>query len=373
LYLLDLLGGRHALGNPVPISGSLFFGSPIARDLEHAIPPGFETTPNGGNDLVVLDSQGVAHFVQFPVVIPQQFFFSPPPEIPMGRAVDLEMSRDHQGVYVLTDFGGIFRAGTAKPPLTDPQLPNQDLPAMLGYDVPIPSEARPPELPNPGGATLRAVGFAVIRNDGENTPSGFVILDSQGGFHRLSADGSLVPSGTFDDTEPNDPRRLLDPAVYVAPFFVGLDIARDIELHPTGQGLIVFDGWGGIHPVPVNQPDNPVYFANNRMSPTDPTPVFNVGLPYIVGGFDNPDTAVDEGDSETYGIDAASIFIDLVFCGEVNGFYTLDKFGGIFAFGSTRPQADIVSPSFDNAPFFFPQQYAVDIETIQEQEDKSAR
>jgi hypothetical protein len=161
----------------------------------------------------------------------------------------------------------------------------------------------------------------------------------------------------------------LDPAVYSAPFFEGLDIARDIELHPTLEGLLVFDGWGGIHPVPVDAPDNPVYFANNRVSPTDPTPIFNVGLPYIVGGFDNPDTEIDEGDASVYGIDAASIFVDLVFCQEGDGFYTLDKFGGIFAFGSTRSDADLVSPNFQNAPFFFPSQYAVDLEPVPVQED----
>ncbi|MCA9425058.1 MAG: DUF11 domain-containing protein, partial [Candidatus Omnitrophica bacterium] len=201
LYLLDILGGRHTLGSPIPISGPLFFGSPIARDMEHARPPGFERTPNGGNDLVVLDSQGVAHFVQFPVVIPQQFFFTPTPDFPMGRAVDLEMSADSQGFYVLTDFGGIYRAGTAKPPLTDPQLPNQELPAMLGFDVPIPPESRPPDLPNPGGATLRAVGFVVIHTGEGNVPDGFIVLDSQGGFHQLAADGGAVPPGTYSGTD----------------------------------------------------------------------------------------------------------------------------------------------------------------------------
>ncbi|MCA9430454.1 MAG: hypothetical protein KC940_08100, partial [Candidatus Omnitrophica bacterium] len=71
--------------------------------------------------------------------------------------------------------------------------------------------------------------------------------------------------------------------------------------------------------------------------------------------------------------DAASIFTDLVFCLEGDGFYTLDKFGGIFAFGSTRADANNVTPNFTNAPFFYPAQNAVDLETILEPEDKEGQ
>jgi len=342
------------------ITGSLFFGDDVARDMETARPPGFETGPNGGVDLVVLDAFGATHFVQYPVIIPQDFFFPFNPSVPQGRAVDLEVSADSLGVWVLTDFGGIFRAGSTKDPVEPAELPNLELPFMLGYDIPFPSDQRDPHMPNPGGATLRAVGFAVIDSDRDNRAEGYIILDSQGGYHPLNADGSAVVPGTYTGSPPNDPHRLLDPSIYAVPFFPGLDIARDIELHPSGEGLIVFDGWGGVHPVPADIPDNPVYFATGL----DGT--ITVGLPYVTSGFDDPSTSVDEGDPTVYGADAASIFIDLVFCPDGLGFYTLDRFGGIFALGSTRSNPDSVVPDFENAPYFFPNPFAVDLEPVRE-------
>jgi hypothetical protein len=342
----------------LPISGGLFFGAQIARDMEIERAPGFENSPNGGYDLVVLDGFGGAHFVQYPIVIPQDFFFPPEPMFPEGRAIDLEMSPDGLGFWVLTDFGGIFRAGSTKDPMEPPELPLHELPTVLGFDIPFPAEDRDPRFPNPGGATLRAVGFCTVQGGGEGLVEGFIVLDSRGGQYRLNPDGSLVSPGAYADTPAGDPRRLLDPSLYVTPFFPGLDIARDVEMHPTGQGLIVFDGWGGIHPVPVDDPDNPVYFATNLVN------TVTVGMPYLPTGFDDIHTTIDEGDSGAYGPDAASIFVDLVFCDDGFGFYTLDKYGGIFAFGSTRPDLDQVTTGFQNSPYFYPELFAVDIETV---------
>jgi uncharacterized repeat protein (TIGR01451 family) len=358
LYLLDVFGGRSPVGNPMPITGGLFFGTDIGRDMEVANPPGFESSSNGGLDLCVLDGFAGVHFVQHPVVIPQDFFFPGDSNLPNGRAIDLEVSGDNLGFWVLTDFGGIYRAGSTKDPVDDPELPNQVLPTMLGADVPFPSDLRDPNLPNPGGATLRAVGFAVIDLQKDGLAEGFLVLDSQGGFHRLNGDGSAVAPGQFGDLPEGDPRRLLDPAIHTTPFFPGLDIARDIELHPDQNGVVVFDGWGGIHPVPVDDPNSSVYFAAGFD--------LSVGLPYIVGGFDNPHTEVDESDPEVIGADVASIFIDLVFCTDGFGFYTLDRFGGIFALGSTRPDLGSVVPPLSGGPYFFPNPFAADIEPVRE-------
>lgn len=111
---------------------------------------------------------------------------------------------------------------------------------------------------------------------------------------------------------------------------------------------------------------NAVYYANNRVSNSDPTPIYMVGLPYILTGFDNPETpGVDEGDPSTYGIDAASIFKDLEYCGDgTDGFYTLDGFGAIFAFGTSRPDPENLMGPFPGGPYFFPCPYGVDFETF---------
>jgi hypothetical protein len=79
--------------------------------------------------------------------------------------------------------------------------------------------------------------------------------------------------------------------------FPSLDITRAATLDPSRQGIIILDGWGGIHPVPNDIEDSPVYFANNRVSGTDSTLLFTVGMPYIDAGFDDPTTPdIDEAD-----------------------------------------------------------------------------
>jgi formylglycine-generating enzyme required for sulfatase activity len=129
---------------------------------------------------------------------------------------------------------------------------------------------------------------------------------------------------------------------------------------------VILDGWDGIHPVPVDNEDNPVYFANNRVSNADDTPLQTVGLPYVTKGFDDPDTDdVDESNSSLIGYDVASIFTDIEFsAGCKDGMFTLDKFGGVFALGSTRPNPTEPVPGFGNSPYFFPFLYAEDMEVF---------
>ena len=113
-YLLDSFGGRHRVGNPYIITGPVYFGEPIARDMERAVcDPAGSATP----DLVVLDGFGGAHFVTgTDCDIEQDFYFGDASknDFPEGRAVDLEMSADSLGFWVLTDYGGIYRAGSTK-------------------------------------------------------------------------------------------------------------------------------------------------------------------------------------------------------------------------------------------------------------------
>jgi hypothetical protein len=364
-YILDSFGGRHRIGNPYQIMGSLYFGNPIAVDMERAV---CDISGATNEDLVVLDGYGAAHFVMnTDCNLPQDFYFgdSDPEDFPQGRAVDLVIAADSQGFWVLTDFGGIYRAGSTKGGSDPAAVDGTATGSMYGYDVPITGAMRAPTLPDPGGASLRAVALIVIDEDADSRADGYVILDSMGGRLYLNEDGDSILPGASVGSPANDPFILLDPIGYVWPFFVGLDIARDMELYPTQQGVVILDGWGGIHPVPVNVEDNPVYFANNRVSNADPTPVQAVGMPYVTQGFDNPLTFEDEGEGTVFGADAASIFTDLEFSvGCARGLYTLDKFGGVFVLGEARPVDNSPTPDFGDSPYFFPYLYAEDLEVF---------
>jgi hypothetical protein len=359
-YLLDSFGGRHRVGNPPLITGPVYFGFDIARDLERATCSG-----NGGDpyDLVVLDGFGAAHFVEkSECTVTQDFYFANYnlEDFPKGRAVDLEMSADSQGFWVLTDYGEIYRAGSALGRASDSEV-GTGMMGVLGFDVPTMRDAGTANLPTEG-ASLRGVSFAVIDEDRNNEAEGYIVLDSMGGHHQFENDGTPVVAGSRVGTPHNDPERLLDPAWYVWPFFPGLDIARDIELVESMQGVVILDGWGGIHPVPVNIEDNPVYFANNRVSNSDPTPRQMVGLPYLTHGFDDPTTGLDEGDPQVVGLDASSIFKDLEFTRCAGGLYTLDRFGGAFALGAARHNDLEVTAPFTGSPYFYPFLYAQDFE-----------
>ncbi|MCA9432005.1 MAG: right-handed parallel beta-helix repeat-containing protein, partial [Candidatus Omnitrophica bacterium] len=282
-YVLDSYGGRHRVGNPTIITGGLYFGRDLARDLERA---DVRVGLNEEIDLVVLDGAGAAHFVEYPShFVPQMFYFGDElNEFPEGRAVDLEMTADSLGLWVLTDYGGIYRAGSAQAQGEPVMVPHTDE-FDLGWDVPVDSEIRAPGLSAPGGATLRAVSLVVIDEDSDNIADGYVILDSMGGHYQIDDQGEELPIGSSDRSPENSPQKLLDPGAYVWPFFEGLDIARDMELHPTQQGVVVFDGWGGIHPVPVDCTGNRVFFANNRDPENPEELITTVGMPYIVAGF----------------------------------------------------------------------------------------
>ena len=360
-YVLDSLGGRHRVGNPVLITGPLYFGNDIARDMERMVCQEEE-------DLAVLDGLGGVHVVESPSCeIQQDFYFGDvdTEAFPQGRAVDLEMAENSTGFWVLTDFSGIFRAGTTKGPADPALVPDTDLQGTLGFDLPL-GDLRDPNLPENDRSSLRAVSLAVIDTDLDGVADGYLVLDSMGGRLHYHPDGSQVTAGSSAGMTGNEPERLLDPDAYIWPFFKGLDIARDMELYPTQEGVVIFDGWGGIHPVPVDIESNPVYFANNRISNADDTPLQTVGMPYVTSGFDDPTTSgigEIESNPAQYGPDAESIFTDLEFsAGCPDGLYTLDKFGGVFVLGAARDDETEAIPHFGNSPYFLPFLYAEDIE-----------
>jgi hypothetical protein len=360
-YLLDSFGGRHRVGNPPVITGPVYFGFDIARDLERATCLGLDGKEH---DLVVLDGFGAAHFVDDSACnVMQEFYFSDYSleDFPKGRAVDLEMSADGTGFWVLTDYGEIYRAGTALGNATTPEV-GTGMKGVLGFDIPTPRTPATANLPS-DGAALRAVSLMVMKNQ-INGADGYVILDSMGGHHHYYYYGEAIVPGSRLSEPHNDPRFLLrDPGYYVWPFFPGLDIARDLELHPTQQGAVILDGWDGIHPVPVDVPSNPVWFARNEDQLGGPAQM--VGMPYIVMGWDDPSTPETENT-----LDAHSIFTDLEFSAGCpnGGLYTLDKFGGVFALGKSRSEETDPSPGFGGSPYFFPFLYAEDMEVFGEDE-----
>jgi hypothetical protein len=350
LYMLVTTGQIIRVGNPILITGGANFPNDFAKDIERATADAVVSPPTA--DLVLLDGSGVATFVENPADnIAQSFNFPASIQFPMGRAVDLEMSQSSEGLWVLTDFGGIYRAGDTKAPADPALVPGTDG-LSLGYDIAYGS-LRDPNLPNPGGSSLRAVALGVIDVDAPlSIADGFIVIDSQGGRYQFEGAGGLVTPGTYSGAPANDPHKLLEPdpgqGGYVWPFFPGLDVARDIEIFPlTQEGAVVFDGWGGVHPVPVNDDTNAVFYTRNE-DPILHTPITTVGMPYIVDGFDDPETGADEGDDTQFGIDAFSIFVDFEFsagCPD-GGFYTLDKNGGVFVFGTARPNPSSTAPAW---------------------------
>ena len=88
-YVLDSLGGRHAVGDPPVITGPVFFGWDIARDMERA-----SCNIEGATveDLVLLDGFGATHFVMNPScnVLQDFYFIDQVDKYPQGRAVDME-------------------------------------------------------------------------------------------------------------------------------------------------------------------------------------------------------------------------------------------------------------------------------------------
>jgi len=146
-----------------------------------------------------------------------------------SSVVDFEVTEDGLGIYVLDDSGLILTEGAGA--------------AYKGVSL-EPSQARRVAVSRQGYAILDADGRIhfgggqppldwntylgrQVARDVELTPEGdgMVVLDCYGGLHYRGN----VPELT-------------------SPFF-GWDIARDVELAPDGQGYYVLDGFGFIHSI----------------------------------------------------------------------------------------------------------------------------
>lgn len=364
-YVLTSFGQHIRVGNPQTVTGNVSTGEPEFVDMEVvSLTPASETVPVV--DLAVLNESGVVTFIENTAETPaQDFIFDA--SSPAGLAVDVEVSADANAFWVLTEGGAIYRAGDANIGGTSAtaQLGNDaaTLTSILG--VPFGDMRDPNVGTNTDGSSIRAVAFGVLEDAaGDNAnPVGFVVLDSQGGSYLFDGAGnSIRMGGTVGSAVGTG--ILASDTLY--PFFPGLDIARDLELHPLATadaGLVIYDGWGGVHPVPVDV-ESDVRFMRNETAVGSGVLLTTVGLPYLVMAFDDPTTTgVDEGASS---IDVNSIFVDFEFCqdGQTDGAYVLDAFGGVFAFGSTRATVDNTSPRFTNSPYTYPYKYIEDMEPV---------
>jgi hypothetical protein len=365
--ILDGLGGRHNVGLVTPISGPVYYGVDIAKDLEVAR-SGIGTV----TDFIVLDQFGGATFVANAGDTPAQGFNFPDGTSP---AVDVEIANDSAGFWVLRANGEIYAAGSALAS-GDGSTPVASTPVALDFPFggAVPRNDNPLTPAGDPDASVRAVGFAVVQSGDPTAPTGIVVLDSQGGHYILTGSGANELDDDAAGSILNGPGGASE-TVY--PFWQGLDIGRDIELHPAGgaaDGVGIYDGWGGVHPVPVNVASSGVQFLRNEGDTAS-----TVGLPYLVLGFDDPTTPENEGDTGTFGIDSQSIFKDLEFCsfttGQVgaekgtdsggDGIYVLDGFGGVFALGGTRILGpDNPAPAFTGGPYFFPNPIVRDLEPV---------
>jgi hypothetical protein len=194
-YIPDSLEADTVSGDLAYYRIRLFWRD-VARDMERSWPSGMRQF-DWGIDLV-LDGFGVVHFVaETDATIPVDFYFQETSEFPSGRAVDVVVSFDNLGLWVLTDFGGIFRAGTAKAPNDPAQVPGDASLLPLGVDVPY-GDLRDPGLPNPGGASLRAVSLVVLDLERDSRADGYIVVDSQGGRFHLQPNGAPFLAGSLE-------------------------------------------------------------------------------------------------------------------------------------------------------------------------------
>lgn len=224
LYILDGRGPVYHQGDPPTFPGEPFLGIDIARDLAPIL-----DTDNEVKGYFILDGLGNVYEVGgarlngatptfFGIDIARDMEVLQPGMFP----VTITTPASAVGFYILDGFGTVHPAGSATTiPGTaggvfdaDPNTP--DIDPFFGFDI-----ARDFELSyNVDGPTVGQV-------------NGYFILDGFGGIH--AAGGAL---GTMIRSTPGDDISI--------PFF-GFDIARAIEVTPSGRGIYLLDGFGGVH------------------------------------------------------------------------------------------------------------------------------
>jgi hypothetical protein len=238
-----------------------FFGWDIARDLE--IAPDWRTASTDGRlyqGYLVLDGLGGVHPVG-KVNLPQY------PLGPGGKMVDApypETLLTTESPTAVVRYGPINETSTARPVFTyfnwdiarDLEVSTQFVTITCALSV-------SPGFTSASAAAGLSPQFATVSLAAQGQIigmcNGYYILDGWGAVHscRLPLQFDVNDDGLIDDRDLASPE-FGKPANYrplVAPWYgsrlpyFGWDIARDIELTPSGNGLYLLDGFGMVHAV----------------------------------------------------------------------------------------------------------------------------
>jgi len=222
--VMDGFGGFHPAGNAPDLLNkeSFYPGFDIVRD--------FEILPDNSG-VVAVDGYGASIVLPFPGGSPKlkgslqeiDRTILPPFTPGLDQYTSLVATADSAGYWVMNESGQIFGVGSGLPAGA-----TQAMLIDLGLDL----------TADPRDGVNGAVDFAVVEDGGVQA---IVVLTAYG--------SQLVPAGDVAAIG----LQMANGAVtgdgtYGAPFF-GWDIARDIDLEPMGQGYMILDGFGGIHPV----------------------------------------------------------------------------------------------------------------------------
>ena len=284
-YAVDGFGGVHEIGAVKPLSelwGSGYttplLNWDIIRDLE--IVPDWREATNDYQGYLILDGLGGIH-VGGSANLPQY----PTPDGRMGDGLFPETLLTTQDPLDVLLGGPINETSIARPVFTyfgwdiarDLEISTQCVTVSTALIVsPEFTPASAAEGASPAFATVstapqgRLVGMC----------NGYYILDGFGAVHscRLPLDFDVNDDGLIDDEDllspdfgrPANYRPLVVPWYKGDLPYFGWDIARDIELTPSGNGFYLLDGWGAVHRIG----DAHLAFLENP----NPTPFFGFDI-----------------------------------------------------------------------------------------------
>jgi hypothetical protein len=293
--VMDGFGGFHPMGTAPSLTGneSYYPMFDVVQD--------FDILPDNSG-IVLVDGWGANLVFSFLGETAQDIDRSVLPPFMPGmddyyRAV--KAKGDSLGYWIVSEKGELYGVGSALAPgATDALL------AALPAD--ITEDPRQTALPLSPAFQTSPIG------EGENYVVDFGVIDDGTGVVFLTGWGDQVvfgdPSAAGIDVG----------AVTDAPYF-GWDIARAIDIEPTGKGYMVLDGFGGIHPV-----------AGARAAHDD-----------------NPDTsAAGDGFKSTHAYFGWDIAKKIAYTPTGTGLVMLDGFGG------THYDGTIVAPAPDDRVYF---------------------
>jgi hypothetical protein len=222
--VMDGFGGFHPAGNAPDLLNkeSFYPGFDIVRD--------FEILPDNSG-VVAVDGYGASIVLPFPGASPKlkgslqeiDRTVLPPFTPGLDQYTALVTTADSAGYWVMNEGGQIFGVGSGLPVgATDALLLD------LALDL----------TPDATSGVNRGVDFAVVQDGGVQA---IIVLTSYG--NQLVPAGDVSTIGLFMSNY-----EVASDGTYAPPYF-GWDIARDIDLEPNGQGYMILDGFGGIHPM----------------------------------------------------------------------------------------------------------------------------